>query len=244
MSHPNQPITDPLLLVARKEQADRDWDAQQKKRQETLAAYEAGGLAYHAAIRYIDGEPSKEAAAHAAFMSGNPYQMVSYSDEGHQRPAWFDGFNDAMAALYGVRQHEHGRLPATNGRSPYTGESLQDYQVAIEAAKDATDMTKVPHWAEDRGAYVSPRYAIVRAFQIGEPVSYGYNGDSYPCGRIVSMSKTAPVSSGVGPRIITVQDHNGNRRKFWRHRLTGSWREAGGGFSLQHGWHNDRNPSF
>ena len=36
----------------------------------------------------------------AAFMSGNPYPMVAYGDEGHQRPAWFEGFNSAMAALY------------------------------------------------------------------------------------------------------------------------------------------------
>lgn len=47
-------------------------EREQKKR-EIAEARDAGGLAYHDAIRYIDGEPAKEAAAHSAFMSGNPY---------------------------------------------------------------------------------------------------------------------------------------------------------------------------
>lgn len=231
-------------------------EREQKKR-EIAEARHAGGLAYHAAIKHIDGEPAKEAAAHAAkeaaahaaFMSGNPYPMIAYGDEGHQRPAWFEGFNSAMAALYGVREPKwqvkgEERPRELNGYSRLYSHRLETYEQAIAAAERLSEEQGAQYWAEDRGANVSPRYAVIRAFTIGEPVSYGFNGDSYPCGRIIAMSAwPKDASKGVGPRIITVQDHNGNRKKFWRRRLTGSWKNNET-WSLQHGWHSDRNPSF
>ena len=223
-------------------------EREQKKR-EIAEARDAGGLAYHAAIRHIDGEPSKEAAAHAAFMSGNPYPMIAYGDEGHQRPAWFEGFNSAMAALYGVREPKwqakgEERPRELNGYSRMYSHRLETYEQAIAAAERLSEEQGVQYWAEDRGARVSPRYAVIRAFTIGEPVSYGFNGDSYPAGRIVAMSALPKGSSKAeGHRIITVQNHNGNVRKFWRRRLSGSWKYDQT-WSLQHGWHNERNPSF
>lgn len=234
MPGPTQLITDVAKI-------NREYDAREKQRQETLAAYEEGALAYHAAIKHIDGEPSKEAAAHAAFMSGNPYQMVSYGDEGHQRPAWFDGFNDAMAALYGVPREEQDQAiikDALHGISPDGRTRIRSLEEAEEVVAFLKNVGhRVRYWAEDRGANVSPRYAVIRAFQIGEPVSYGFNGDSYPCGRIVSIT-------GTDHRIITVQNHNGVVEKFWRRKKTGSWKTSGGTWSLQHGWHNERNASF
>lgn len=213
---------------------------QKKQRQETLAAYVIGALAYHDAIRYIDGEPAKEAAAHSAFMSGNPYPMIAYGDEGHQRPAWFDGFNSVMAALYGVRREEQDQSvvkDALHGISPDGRtriRSLEEAEEVVAFLKDAGH--RVPYWAVDRGSHVSPRYAVMRAFQIGEPVSYAFNGDYYPCGRIVSIT-------GTDNRIITVRDHTGKERKFWRRKKTESWK-ADGMWSLVSGWHNERNPSL
>lgn len=223
-------------------------EREQKKR-EIAEARHAGGLAYHDAIRYIDGEPAKEAAAHSAFMSGNPYPMIAYGDEGHQRPAWFEGFNSAMAALYGVREPKwqakgEERPRELNGYSRLYSHRLETYEQAIAAAERLSEEQGAQYWAEDRGAHVSPRYAVIRAFTIGEPVSYGFNGDSYPAGRIVAMSALPKGSSKAeGHRIITVQNHNGNVRKFWRRRLSGSWKYDQT-WSLQHGWHNERNPSF
>ena len=216
---------------------------------EIAEARDAGGLAYHDAIRCIDGEPAKEAAAHSAFMSGNPYPMIAFGDEGHQRPAWFDGFNSAMAALYGVREPKwrakgEERPRELNGYSRLYSHRLETYEQAIAAAERLSEEQGAQYWAEDRGAHVSPRYAVIRAFTIGEPVSYGFNGDSYPAGRIVAMSALPKGSSKAeGHRIITVQNHNGSVRKFWRRRLSGSWKYDQT-WSLQHGWHNERNPSF
>lgn len=224
-------------------------EREQKKR-EIAEARDAGGLAYHDAIRYIDGEPAKEAAAHSAFMSGNPYPMIAYGDEGHQRPAWFEGFNSAMAALYGVREPKwqvkgEERPRELNGYSRLYSHRLETYEQAIAAAERLSEEQGAQYWAEDRGANVSPRYAVIRAFTIGEPVSYGFNGDSYPCGRIVAMSALPKGSSKAeGHRIITVEDHNGVRKQFWRRKKSASWKTSGGTWSLQHGWHNDRNPSF
>lgn len=220
----------------------------EQKREEAAAAYTAGALAYHEAIRYISDEPAKEAAARELFNTGNPYPMVAYGDDGHQRPQWFAGLNDAMAALYGVqtplwtlKQGQGNRPPELYGTNSQTNERIASYEEAVECAVRLSAQQRATYWAEDRGAHVSPRYAVIRAFSVGEPVSYGFNGDSYPCGRITKMSKTG--RAGEGPRIITVQEAGGRWFKFWRRRLSGSWKKDGT-WSLQHGWHNDRNPSF
>lgn len=242
MPGPTQLITDVAKI-------DRLFDEREKQRQETLAAYEEGALAYHAAIRYISDEPAKEAAARELFETGNPHKMISYADEGHKRPAWFRGLNDAMAALYGVRNIKDADKPEhydslRNGWDLGTGQRQSNYEDALRVAEHLTTLTKVPHWAEDRGSNVSPRFAVIRGFSIGEPVSYGFNGDSYPCGRIIAMSaRPKDASKGEGPRIITVQDHQGVRKQFWRRKKTGSWKHDQT-WSLQHGWHSDRNPSF
>lgn len=214
-------------------------EREQKKR-EAAEAYEAGGLAYMEAIRYISDEPAKEAAAYELFRTGNPHKMVAWGDAGHQRPRWFDGLNDAMAALYGVRREEQDQSvvkDALHGISPDGRtriRSLEEAEEVVAFLKDAGH--RVPYWAVDRGSHVSPRYAVMRAFQIGEPVSYAFNGDYYPCGRIVSIT-------GTDNRIITVRDHTGKERKFWRRKKTESWK-ADGMWSLVSGWHNDQNPHF
>jgi len=78
---------------------------------------------------------------------------------------------------------------------------------------------------------VSPCRDIVTLPVVGDDVSYGFNGDFYPCGHITNISKSL--------RIITTS----SGKKFWRKRQTGSWLNDGM-WSLVRGTHNDRNPEF
>lgn len=179
----------------------------------------------------------------------NPYVMVAYGDEGHERPAWSRGFNKALAEHYGVKLIDRDDIDedysgALNGYMPTTAHCsrrITNMIEAEEAARKLSEITGVMFWPEDRGSYVSPRYAVIRGFQIGEPVSYGFNADSYPAGRIVSM--TGAGTAEIGFRIITTRDHKGVERKFWRRGQSGSWKQDGM-WSLMHGWHRDRNWSL
>ncbi len=85
--------------------------------------------------------------------------------------------------------------------------------------------------AVDSGSGVSPRYDVVRMPQVGDDVSYGFNGDYYPCGKIASISKTLK-------KITTTEG-----KEFYRRRQTGSW-VMNGTWSLVRGIHNEQNPHF
>jgi hypothetical protein len=87
--------------------------------------------------------------------------------------------------------------------------------------------------AADSGANVSPRYDVVKAPKVGEPVSYGFNGDYYPCGNIVKV--------GTGPKMTVTTDTG---EVFYRRGLSGSWIRKGGTWSLVRGIHSEKNPSF
>lgn len=85
--------------------------------------------------------------------------------------------------------------------------------------------------ATDAGRCRSPRYDVVARPQIGDKVSYAFNGDSYPCGSIIKISPTLKkISTTTGDT-------------FYRVRKTGSWKKNGT-WSLISGHHNERNPSF
>jgi hypothetical protein len=218
--------------------------AREQRIAEAKAAYDKGYA--HVAACVAEFGTADERLLEMAFSRAsefdNPYQMVAYGDEGHERPEWSRGFNHALAEHYGVKLVVMGELDddwrgVLNGWDMGTGTRMTSYADAERCAEGLSKLTGAPFIAEDRGGHVSPRYAVIRAFQIGEPVSYGFNGDSYPCGRIVGMSGKG------GNRIITTRDHNGKERKFWRRDLSGSWKHDGM-WSLMHGWHRDRNPSF
>ena len=87
------------------------------------------------------------------------------------------------------------------------------------------------YMAIDRGASISPRYSVITQPQIGDDVSREFNGDSYPCGAIKSISATKK-------RIETTE---GN--VFYRRRASGSWIENGT-WSLTPGHREKRNPHF
>ena len=83
----------------------------------------------------------------------------------------------------------------------------------------------------DRGQYNSPRFDVVRCPQVGEDVSYAFNGDSYPCGQVAKISDSL--------KVITTT----TGERFYRRRETGSWLKDGT-WSLVLGHHDLRNPSF
>lgn len=82
----------------------------------------------------------------------------------------------------------------------------------------------------DRGEWVSPRFDVMRAPAVGDAVSKSFNGDTYPVGHVVSISKTMK-------RITTSTGD-----VFHRRRESGSWSD--GTFSMVQGHISELNPSF
>jgi hypothetical protein len=100
-----------------------------------------------------------------------------------------------------------------------------------ELAAKLTAITGKTYLPADAGSAVSPRYDVFQPPAIGDDVSYGFNGDYYPCGKIVRITK--------GWRITTSEGKVFNRRK-----ESAGWRMVGGTWSLVQGTHYEQNPSF
>lgn len=84
----------------------------------------------------------------------------------------------------------------------------------------------------DRGSHVSPRYDVVRMWQLGDKVSKAFNGDCYPEGTITRISDSK--------RMITTS----TGLRFYRRADSGSWIQQGGTWQLCLGHVEKRNPSF
>lgn len=80
-------------------------------------------------------------------------------------------------------------------------------------------------------SYVFNPFKVFKAPAVGDLVSMAFNGDYYPCGEIVSVSKTH--------KKITTSDG----RVFWRQGESATWLFAKT-FSLIPGVHDERNPHF
>lgn len=81
----------------------------------------------------------------------------------------------------------------------------------------------------DKGSSVSPRFDIIEAPTVGDEVSYSFNGDSYPCGKIVKISKS----------LRRVETDEG--KVFYRRKMSGTWLN-GGTWALVHGHISEQNP--
>lgn len=121
-------------------------------------------------------------------------------------------------------------------------ENRNDWK-SFEAAQEVAALLGPLYVATDAGPYVSPRYDVIDLPQVGADVSYGFNGDAYPCGKIKSISK--------GPgyrRIVAGPDFSGKDRTFWRRCRDGQ--PTGGGWinegtwSLIPGTVDKHNPEF
>ena len=104
--------------------------------------------------------------------------------------------------------------------------------VVEKVAIDLCETTGKKWLPVDAGDCCSPRYDVVQIPSVGDPVSYGFNGDYYPDGYVKSVSAN-------GSLVITT---TGNR--YYRRKLTASWKKAGGTWSLVAGHHSELNPSF
>jgi hypothetical protein len=103
---------------------------------------------------------------------------------------------------------------------------------AQEAATTLTQETGKLHIATDEGEWVSPRYSVIEAPAVGDEVSYAFNGDYYPCGRIVKVSTSL--------RVIKTD----TGATFYRRRQSATWKKEGGTWSLVRGHRSEKNPSF
>lgn len=121
-------------------------------------------------------------------------------------------------------KHQHG----DGWVSRHDFKSLEQAQ---EVADAASNFDGIDYIATDSGYGVSPRYDVIQSPEVGDPVSYSFNGDTYPCGHIKSISKSL--------KVITVTDG----RKFYRYRASGSWISRGIWFLVQ-GHISERNPHF
>lgn len=102
---------------------------------------------------------------------------------------------------------------------------------AEDVAEEATALMGRLHVACDRGPYVSPRFDVIAMVQVGDEVSRRFNGDSYPAGKVVKISKSL--------RRVEAEDGT----VFFRVGRSDSWR-ANGTWFMARGKHNERNPSF
>lgn len=112
-----------------------------------------------------------------------------------------------------------------------TSRDFDSFESAKKIAGYLSFMTGATYLPADEGESISPRYRVIKAPALGEDVSKSFNGDSYPCGKIVKITPTWQVTTSDGS-------------KFRRFKETGGWREAGRGFWMVAGIHDERNPHF
>ena len=104
----------------------------------------------------------------------------------------------------------------------------------LEEAKHIAEMASK---FDDEYDYVAvetgclPKYDVERCFRVGEPVSYGFNGDSYPAGEVAKISKTGKkITTTTGKIFYRRYGENSTTYK-----MSGTW-------TLIRGHYNERNP--
>jgi hypothetical protein len=107
---------------------------------------------------------------------------------------------------------------------------FKTFEQVLEIADEASKFAGEDYIAVDSGEYCSPRYDVIKAPQQHDAVSYTFNGDSYPCGFIKTISKTMKKITTTTGEV------------FYRQGKTGSWKMKC--WFLTDGHHNTRNPHF
>jgi hypothetical protein len=137
---------------------------------------------------------------------------------------------------------QHRNAPAcievtdiTNGKCPteagwVSRHDFQSFEQAQEVADQASIFKGVDYIATDAGTSTYPRFDVIEAPRVLDPVSYSFNGDSYPCGHIKTISKTLK-------KITTTSG-----RTFYRYKQSGSWKMKC--WYMVSGHHEERNPHF
>ncbi len=120
------------------------------------------------------------------------------------------------------------KMPDSEWNRPSACKSLLE---AVELAMTCTESFGEQYIGVDEGPNVLPRFGIDKLITVGEIVSYGFNGDYYPCGTVTKISKTF--------RKIETSDGS----VFHRRKNTNGWFKDGT-WCLVVGYYNERNPSF
>lgn len=124
-----------------------------------------------------------------------------------------------------------GEKARLSGSVVITRNDMKNMDEAELIAERACELTGEKYVAVDQGAHHYPRYDVVRAPHVGDEVSYAFNGDYYPAGKVAKISDSL--------RVVTLE----GGRKFYRRRQTGSWINNGT-WSLIQGHVDRRNPHF
>ena len=120
---------------------------------------------------------------------------------------------------------------SADGSGWMTRHDIESVEHAAEIAESAKKVTGKTYLPIDSGKGVWPRFDVIEAPEVGEPVSYGFNGDYYPCGHIKSISANFRL-------IVTTAG-----QKFYRRRQSANWVHSGM-WSLVNGHRSELNPSF
>ena len=128
----------------------------------------------------------------------------------------------------GVVESVHNEYTPENTVSRWDFECFEQAMLIAIQAESATGKEYLP---VDNGEWVSPRYDVIEAPCVGDKVSCGFNGDYYPEGEIVKISKNF--------KIITTSAG----KKFYRKGLTGHWVHSKM-WALVAGHHEVKNPHF
>jgi hypothetical protein len=120
---------------------------------------------------------------------------------------------------------------SADGSGWMTRHDIKSVEHAAEIAESAHKATGKTYLPIDSGNGVWPRFDVIEAPAVGEAVSYGFNGDYYPCGHIKSISANF--------RLITTTAG----QKFYRRRQSSNWVHSGI-WSLVNGHRSELNPSF
>ena len=105
----------------------------------------------------------------------------------------------------------------------------ESYEEACTWAKYMTAMSGTTYLGYDNGPSVWPRYGVFEAPKVGDPVSYSFNGDTYPCGHITRITPTWQITTDSG-------------KKFRRPGTRGGFRMVGGTWSMVAGHVEECNP--
>ena len=108
---------------------------------------------------------------------------------------------------------------------------IESFGQVYALASEISDLTGSLYLGCDGGEGVWPRFDIIKAPQVGDKVSYSFNGDCYPDGEIVKISEQWQVTTSTG-------------NKYRRRKNSSSWLRTGGTWSLIPGHHFEQNPHF
>ena len=152
-----------------------------------------------------------------------------------------------------------GQVVYATNESPFTGtlvlavlkrsdgsiieydEAKNDFKSFAEVENVASVLNNIMndglvYLAFDNGSGTSRRYGVMIPPKVGDDVSYCFNGDYYPCGKVIRITK--------GWRIYTSDDTKLQGSMFNRKGQTSNWVMKGGTWSLVKGIVNRSNPSF